>query len=123
MPISEWSLVLVAVIVTLGVLVESRFRLAAIVREIRAEGRESRASLTTSVERVDMMEQALLQALRESLQGREAAAVQTIQQAEALPKPHRHQWVFASEEKTNGEHVKLHICGVGDCRDVLREAQ
>jgi hypothetical protein len=34
---------------------------------------------------------------------------------------HRHQWVYSSEEKTNGEVVRLHTCHVAGCRDVYRE--
>lgn len=116
------EIVLVVLVVALacvqvGVAVQNR----AIAREVRSEGRETRGHLSTSVSTLLELERAELQALRESMQGRQSAAVATIVQAEAIPKPHRHQWAFSSEEKTNGETVRFHVCRVSGCRDVYRE--
>lgn len=103
-------------LVTLAVAAETRFRLAAILREVRSEGREAQASISTITE----LERAQVQAEREMAQGRPQVAVATLQQAEALAKPHRPIWRWSSSEKTNGEDVAFYRCTVGDCKDVLR---
>jgi len=36
-------------------------------------------------------------------------------------KPHRHQWEFRSEEETNKQRRRIHICRVPDCRDTYVE--
>lgn len=33
------------------------------------------------------------------------------------PKPHRHQWIFRSEEETNKIKRRIHVCAVVDCHD------
>lgn len=104
----------------LGAGIGTVLQVRAIAREVRSEGRETRAHLSTSLERVDTLEHALLQAFRESIEGRERAAVETIKEAEALPKPHRPIWRYGSSEKTNGEAITFYVCSVPGCRDVLR---
>ena len=112
---------LVAMLVTLGVVIEMRFRVAGIVREIRSEARTTHEHLGTSLQRIDMLETATVQALKESMEGHPRAARETLTVAAEAPKPHRHQWVFSSSEQTNGERVKFYTCGVPGCRDVQRE--
>lgn len=93
----------------------------AILREVRAEGRETRAHLATGLSTLHDMQAAELQATREALEGKAQQAVTTLRQAEETPKPHRHQWRFNSEERTNKQLVRLHVCTVTGCRDVYRE--
>lgn len=113
-------LILVLIVVLLGALVGLAFQLRAILREVRAEGRDTRSSLAAGVERVDALEMALLEALKEALAGHTRQAEKVLAEAEALPRPHRPIWRFNSEEATNGERVSFYRCTVGGCRDVLR---
>jgi hypothetical protein len=103
-------------VVVCGLALQNR----AIAREVRSEGRETRSNLEQSVDRIAQVQAAELQALREQMQGRPQAAVQTLQAAEAIPKAHRHVWRYASEEQTNGERVRFYTCLVPGCRDVQR---
>lgn len=119
---TTFEIVLVVLMVAaLAVNVGVSFQNRAIGREVRAEGRETRSHLASSAARVEEMSRAELQAMRESMQGRPGTAVETIKQAEAIPKAHRHQWAFSSVEQTNGETVRFHVCRVSGCRDVYRE--
>ena len=119
---TQTEAILVSVLLLLlAATVAAVLQVRAIAREVRSEGRETRDRLAASVSTVIEMERAELQALRESMEGRPMAAVRTLAEAEAIPKPHRHQWAFNSEEQTNGESVRFHVCRVTGCRDVYRE--
>lgn len=95
----------------------------AIAREVRTEGRETRSSLEQSVDRIAQMQAAELEALREQMQGRPQAAIQTLREAEAIPKPHRHIWRFRPPEATNGKQVRFATCTVEGCTDICREEE
>jgi hypothetical protein len=72
-------LVLAAMLVTLAVVVEMRFRVAAIIREVRSEARTTHGHLTESIQRLDMLETALVTSLKESLEGHPVQARAPLQ--------------------------------------------
>lgn len=115
----EYGILALMIIAILAIMAVG-FQVRAIVREVRADGRTSRDQLAHGLARVDTLEQAIIQAMREQMQGQRSEAVETLREAETLPKPHRPIWRFSSEEKTNGEHIVFYTCAMGGCRDVLR---
>ena len=111
--------VAVLLLVMLGAVGGAVVQVRAIAREVRTEGRETRAHLSGEVATLLDMERAELQALRESMQGRASEAVETIKQAEALTQEHRHIWRYSSgPELTNGERIMLYRCEV--CREITK---
>jgi hypothetical protein len=119
--VTEFEIISTALLlVMLGVVGGVAFQIRAIAREMRGEARGTRAYLVAGVERIDTLEHAVLQAMREALEGHEKVAAATIAVAEALPKPHRPIWKFSSKEQTNGVDITYFVCTVGGCRDVMR---
>lgn len=113
----------VLLLVMLGVVGAVVFQVRAIAREVRAESRDTRAHVDAGLSTLHDMQHAELEALREFMTGRAKQALSTLREAEAISKPHRHQWRFNSEERTNKQIVRLHVCTVAGCRDVYREEE
>lgn len=113
--------VLLLALVTLGVVIETRFRVAAIIREIREEARLQGERVTGTLQRIDAVDDAMIRGLREIAEGNVAQAKKTLKAAEETPKPHRPLYQFSSSEYTNGKLVKFSTCVVPGCRDVQRE--
>lgn len=110
----------VVLLVVAAVVVGLAFQIRSIAREVRAEGRASDGRQVALLARIDQRDAATIEALREMIEGRRAAAAATLREAEAIPKPHRHVWRYASSEQTNGERVTFYRCSLEACREVLR---
>lgn len=122
------EVVLMALLVILVVLAGGFvLQVRAIARETRAmvkhvgdEGEETRAHLTKGLDALNEMQHDEVRALREFIEGRSGQAVATLREAEAVPKPHRHQWPHepTSSERTNKMVREIRTCLVPGCRDV-----
>lgn len=114
-------LILALLVMLLAACVEQRFRVAGITREIRSEARAAREQQEATLQRITMMDTAVVQGLEDFVNGRLAEAKETLRVAAETPKPHRHQWRPNSHEETNKQQRVIHVCCVEGCRDTYRE--